>query len=63
MLLANQIVSLAGGTLMAVIGLFYLACEDFVLSDFSRANKAATHRSGRAVGRILTGAQVCLGVQ
>jgi hypothetical protein len=43
---------------MSSIGLGYLSLEDFVLNDFSRAEKKQTVRSTRHVGRVLIGIQV-----
>ena len=43
---------------MAVIGLLYLAFEDFVLADFQAGGKGSAKKSGVAVGRILAGTQV-----
>lgn len=51
--------SVAGGLLMAIIGLLYLAFEDLVLSDFCSAPKQAdVNASG--LRRTLTGIQVRL---
>ncbi|KAG9256424.1 phosphatidylinositolglycan class N [Emericellopsis atlantica] len=50
----------AGGVLMALIGLLYLVFQDFVLKDFSSANKRPQANSDVAVGRVLVGAQVGL---
>lgn len=51
--------SLIGGMLMTIVGLMYLSFEDFVLSDFSFANKKkAPVKRGTLIGRVLVGAQV-----
>lgn len=43
---------------MTVLGLAYLAFEDFVLADFS--SPIARRREGRQLGRTVVGAQVSL---
>jgi GPI ethanolamine phosphate transferase 1 len=45
---------------MALVGLLYLMFQDFVLKDFSSANKRAQSDSDLAVGRVLVGMQVGL---
>ncbi|KAF7559448.1 hypothetical protein G7046_g4688 [Stylonectria norvegica] len=48
---------LVGGALMALVGLAYLAFEDFVLSDFSTSK---VNRQGLHLGRTLAGIQIGL---
>ncbi|CAM1511114.1 Fc.00g086270.m01.CDS01 [Cosmosporella sp. VM-42] len=48
---------LAGGALMTLVGLAYLAFEDLVLSDFSSPK---AKRQGRHLGRTLVGSQIGL---
>lgn len=45
---------------MVIIGLLYLAMEDFFFADFSWANRKRDTRPGRAIGRVVVGVQVGL---
>jgi hypothetical protein len=50
--------SVIGGVIMVILGVFYLAFEDFVHADFSWVAKKPRQEAARGVGRILTGIQV-----
>lgn len=45
---------------MIIIGLLYLALEDFFLSDFSWASRKDSAKPGVAIGRVVVGAQIGL---
>jgi phosphatidylinositol glycan class N len=49
-----------GGVIMVILGVFYLAFEDFVHADFSWVAKKPRQEAARGVGRILTGIQIGL---
>ncbi|CAH0050033.1 unnamed protein product [Clonostachys solani] len=54
----NQILS--GGSLMVLVGLFYLSMEDYVLADFSWTRKATQAKQNSLIGRTLVGIQIGL---
>ncbi|CAG9938505.1 unnamed protein product [Clonostachys rosea f. rosea IK726] len=54
----NQILS--GGSLMVLIGLFYLSMEEYVLADFSWTRQAAQAKQSSLIGRTLAGVQIGL---
>jgi GPI ethanolamine phosphate transferase 1 len=49
--------SVVAGIAMAVIGVLYLAYEDFVLSDFSANSTISAGQKHADLGRLLTGVQ------
>lgn len=55
-----DLVSMTGGITMAVIGVLYVAFEDYVLSDFSTRRSLASGQKQLAVGRLLIGTQASL---
>lgn len=45
---------------MVIIGLLYLALEDFFLSDFSSSKRKDAAKPGVAIGRVIVGIQIGL---